>query len=141
MQQPPNPYLGATHMTAKPSCAAASLLRFCRMFGFLAVVFVLALIVGPSDAQAHGLHGSSAVTVPSSEFDDTATSNTSIASELSGTSCVTCCASSGCAAADVPETFVLLNADCPSTGINVASTVATLQAIDDGLRRPPRENS
>jgi hypothetical protein len=139
------PILDETRGASKPGPAAALWFGIARVVSFCVLVVVLSLFVAPGKAQAHGLHGSPGV-IAANAADVDATGGAAKAealggSEVSEANCITCCATSGCGAVSVPETFELFDAGPPKSGFHPASTVAAYQMARYGLRRPPRQTA
>ena len=112
-----------------------------RIVSCVLIMLVLSLFAAPNSAQAHGLHGSQGVTAPIAVMDAATQTVASDRSASSASKCVTCCASSACAAVSIPNSFELSNSDVPKNAFWTASTVAAYQMALSGLRRPPRLNS
>jgi hypothetical protein len=112
-----------------------------RIVSCVVFVLVLSLFAAPNSAQAHGLHGSQVVTAPIALTEAATQTVASDRSASSASKCVTCCASSACAAVSIPDLFELLDSDVPKNAFWAASTVETYQMALSGLRRPPRLNS
>ena len=134
-------YPCATRGTVKPTPALGLWFGFVRLVACLVAVFVFSLFVAPGEVQAHGVHGSTGVTASVAATDGATTVGALGGFEVSTPDCVTCCASSSCAAVSIPETFDLLDAEAATGGFQAACTVDVRQMTQHGLRRPPRLNS
>lgn len=144
------PFMNETRGVAKPRPAAALRSGIARVVAFCVSVVVLSLFFAPGEAQAHGLHGSPGVIAANVDATDGAASGAmGVApradalggSDVSEADCITCCATSGCGAVAVPETFELFDAGPLKGGFHPASTVAAYQMARYGLRRPPRQTA
>lgn len=141
MRQSAGSFPRATRGTVNPSPVAVLWFGFARLVSCFVLALVLSLFVAPGAAQAHGLHGSVKVTVPTAALDGSTKADAAGGSEMSESNCLTCCASSSCVAVFIPETFDLSDAEEAKSGFQTASTVAVYQMAQHGLRRPPRENA
>lgn len=140
------PFMNETRGVAKPGPAAALWFGIARVVAFCVSVVVLSLFFAPGEAQAHGLHGSPGVIAANVDANSGAAGGAAKAEALGGSgvseaNCITCCATSGCGAVAVPETFELFDAGPLKGGFHPASTVAAYQMARYGLRRPPRQTA
>lgn len=131
---------GATGGTVKPKPASEMLSELGRIFSGLLAALVLTFFLVPSEAQAHGMHGSLGMTAQIGVPEESSAAVTLGGAEPSALICITCCASSGCIAVSVPEPFTLPGAGAPNSSIQVASTIELCQMAQHGVRRPPKQN-
>lgn len=137
-------FAGAYQLTTISTAEAqlpTLLIGMLRIVSCVVLVLVLSLFAAPNSAQAHGLHGSQSVTAPIYVTDTATQTVASDRSASSASKCITCCASSACAAISIPDAFELSGSDVPTNDFWAASTVEAYQTALLGLRRPPRLNS
>jgi len=130
----------ATRGTVKPSPATTLRFGLARILSCFVLAIVFSLLVAPGESQAHGIHGLLDVNVSTAATDGSTNADSLGDSEVSASSCVTCCASSGCVAISISETFDLDAGELKSS-FQAAATAAVYQMALYGLRRPPRQNS
>lgn len=111
-----------------------------RLLACFALTLVLSLVISPGEAQAHGLHGSSAPIAQTIEEDSLPQAALSDADEISASDCTTCCTLSGCLVTNLVA-YDFPPADKPRSAYQPASIVVVYQTHPNGLLRPPKHSS
>lgn len=112
-----------------------------RLILCFVAVLVVSLFAAPGKAQAHAMHGSTGEVAVNVTVDDASTVQELGGSEISGSSCVVCCASSVCVVGSVPDMFRSVDVGGRDGGFPTAKINVAYQRAQHGLRRPPRQNS
>lgn len=140
MKRPVGSVLGGTRGTGDPKPLSARALGLGRLIACIVVALVLSLFILPAEAQAHGLHGTLGETAQTVGDDATKQAVLRVGPEISPSSCVTCCASSGCVAVSVPEAFMLSDTGPRKNSLAVGPSLLAYPTAQYGVRRPPRQS-
>ncbi|MFC0339529.1 hypothetical protein [Paracoccus niistensis] len=130
-------HAGSAGGTVQPIRTLGPWVGIGRLFACFALALVLALVISPGEARAHGLHGSPAPVAQTVETSSVAQATSSGAEKIPASDCMTCCTSSGCLVTNLAA-HDLDPADQPPGVYRAASVMVVYQTPPHGLLRPPR---